>query len=217
MVEGVLIGLIVLFIGWFLTPIGKPFRQSMENWLYKPDAHTNRWLGIVHAEGMPYLQPNTENPIRHGPFLIYGTLYTYRIGIANKGDVTINDVEVKLTSIMVRPNTFNAVGGHLHWMHDNPPDGQPFLTKKSIPPTKQQEWSDAIFVDVLRCFWPDKPEEQSHAQLQICHIVPGVSVMIPLRNYDLVVTANDQQREVVAATLRLTLQESGPPKLTLQT
>lgn len=33
----VVAGLIVVFICWAVTPFGKPFRQALEDWLYKPD------------------------------------------------------------------------------------------------------------------------------------------------------------------------------------
>ena len=187
------------------------FIPLVKEWLGKPSTNAYQQIGIVHDEGKPYLQRNDNNPLKFGPFLIHGTLYTYRVGVANRGDLSINDVEVKLTSIKECPNTFNATGGHLHWMHDN--EDPPSLLKKSIPPTKQPDYSDAVFVDVLRCFWPEKPEERRHKQLYVCHIVPGVSHVIPFRGYDLIVTANDQQRAMAAATLRFEPQDDGPPRL----
>jgi hypothetical protein len=178
-------------------------------------ANASQLLGFVHDEGKPYLQENKNNPLQFGPFLIQGTLYTYRIGIANRGNSTINDVEVKLTGIKDCPATFNAIGGHLHWMHDNPPDGQPRLTKKSIPPTRQLDFSDAVFIDVFLCFWPDSPEHASHKHLQICHIVPGISVIVPFRSYELIVTANDQDQAIVPTTLRFDVSGEQVPRLTL--
>ena len=37
--EGLLIGIITLLIGWIATPFGKPIRKAVEDWLYKPDSH----------------------------------------------------------------------------------------------------------------------------------------------------------------------------------
>jgi hypothetical protein len=201
-------GMYVAFAGLLL------FIPLAKEWLGNRSANAYQQIGIVHDEGKPYLQPNTNNPIQFGPFLIQGTLYTYRVGIANRGDSTINDVEVKLTSIKECPPTFNATGGHLHWMHDNI---LPSILKKSIPPTRQPNFSDAVFVDVLRCFWPEKPEHGMHKQLQICHVVPGISVVIPFRSYELIVTASDQHQAVAAATLRFEVSGEQIPRLTLIT
>lgn len=208
----VLIGDIAAYV---IAAIGVAFFfPAAKELIVNRSANAYHQIGIHHDDGKPYMQSN-NSPQKLGPFLIQGKLYTYRVGVANRGDSTINDVEVKLTSIKECPPTFNATGGHLHWMHDN--GDPPSLLRKSIPPTKQPDFSDAVFVDVLRCFWPEKPEERKHKQLQICHIVPGVPVVIPFRSYDLIVTANDQQRETVATTLRIEQQDDGPPKLTMGT
>jgi hypothetical protein len=119
----------------------------------------------------------------------------------NKSEVALRDVEVRLTNLNPCPHDFNATGGNLHWEHDNPPEGQSHLTKQSIPSTKQNDNSDARFVDVLRCFWPDKKEEMQYTQLQICHVVPGVP--------------HDQEQESISRTLRFEVQGDGPPRLTL--
>jgi len=215
MLESIVAGLIILFIGWLTTPFGKPLRHAMDEWWNGPVTVAEKRLGLVHGKGKPYLQDNYSTVKAASLFTISGTLYTYRVGIINKGDSTLHDVEVKLTNIKECPREFNATGGHLHWEHDNPPDGQPFLTKKSIPPTRLRDYSDAVFVDVLRCFWPDKKEERQYTQLQVCHVVPGVSVVIPLRKYELVVTAHDQRQATVAGTLHFEPQGEEPPKLTL--
>jgi hypothetical protein len=172
-------------------------------------------LGIVLETGKPYLQQNYST-LNVAPFVIHGTLFTYRIGIINKGDSTISDVEVKLTNIKECPPNFNATGGHLHWEHDNPPEGQPYRTNKSIPPTTQQDNSDAVFVDVLQYFLPHKLEEIQYAQLQVCHVVPLVPTRIPLRRYQLTITAHDQHQATVAATLHLEPQDRKPPRLKFQ-
>ena len=170
-----------------------------------------KFLGIVQGEGKPYLQQNARQ-IRHlGLFDIYGQLYTYRIGIMNRSDSVLRDVEVRLTSLEPCPHDFNATGGHLHWMHDN--DEPPRKTKQAIPPTKLEDYSNAIFIDVLRCFWPDQEKDRHLAQLYICHIVPGVSHVVPYLPYKFVVSANDQEQECVSCTLRLDVSGDGPPKL----
>jgi hypothetical protein len=214
LLEGLLIGIVTLLIGWIATPFGKPIRKAIEDWLYEPAQALNQCLGIAHGEGKPYLQRNYYEFKAHGLFPIHGMLYTYRIGIVNRSNKTLQDVEVRLTSLKPCPHDFNATGGHLHWAHDNP-EGQSHLIKQSVPPTKQQDHSDARFVDVLLCFWPDNNEERQYMQLDICHIVPGVTRRIANLPYELIVTANDQEQALISCTLRFNPLGDGPPTLKL--
>ena len=177
----------------------------------RKDKKGGKDLGIVQGDGKLYLQQN-RSQIRHlGLFDIHGQLYTYRVGIANRSHSVLRDVEVRLTSLEPCPHDFNATGGHLHWKHDN--DEPPRKTKQSIPPTKQEDFSDAIFIDVLRCFWPDKDQDRHLAQLYVCHIVLGVSHVVPYLPYKFVVSANNQEQEYVSCTLRLDVSGDGPPNL----
>ena len=207
-------GLIVLFIGWILTPFGRPLRQALEDWLYKPDPHNSQWLEIIRLECKPYVECS-HSTINADPSPIQGELFIYRIGIVNKGDSTINDVEVKLTSIKQCPRWFNGVGGYFRWAYDNPPDGHPYLLKKSIPPTKQSDFSDAVFVDVLQFFWPHRTTEREHIRLEICHIRTRVPEIIPFHNYELIVTAHGQHQAIVQGRLRFEASRESLPILTV--
>jgi hypothetical protein len=107
------------------------------------------------------------------------------------------------------------MGGNLQWEHDNPVPGFPHVTKQNIPSTKRKDYLDAKFVDVMRCFWPDKEQDRSYSQMEICHVVNGVACAIPMLPYTIDVTAHDQDGAVACSTFRIDFSSEGPPKLVL--
>ena len=172
-------------------------------------------LKITLGSGKSFVQVNDSFIEAAVPLPIYGKLYTYRVAIVNESHKVLHDVEVRLTRLSPCPSNFNATGGYLLWKHDNPVHGHPHITKQSIPPTKQEDYSDAKFVDVIRCFWPDKEEERGYTRMEICHVVHGVSCNIPILPYSLDVTANDQAGDVTCCTFRIDVSGEGAPKLVL--
>ena len=114
-------------------------------------------------------------------------MYTYRIALVNRGNRTIRDVEVRLTSIEPKPHNFNSIGGNLQFRHE-----LPALKAKDVPSTLQKDYMDAIFFDVFHYFLNDTG---SGSWLEAVTTVPGQERnrdLSPLQNYSFTITATSR-------------------------
>lgn len=139
-----------------------------------------------------------------------GILYTYRIAVGNRGDRVIRGVEVNLTSIQPQPAGFHSIGGHLMFRHE-----KPTVAEKDIPPTKQSDYLDAIFVDAF-CYFMNNTG--SGNWLESRTTVPGQASMrdLPLtQNYVAIITASSRHGDQVSGTFELIMRQQGTPILRL--
>lgn len=91
-------GLIVLFIGWILTPFGKPFRQALEAWLYKPDPHNLSKSPLqIEFEGESNVRWLTENNDLFKTQKIQRKIYG--ITVFNNSDSDVRNVAVEIERI----------------------------------------------------------------------------------------------------------------------
>lgn len=147
LLDGVLVGIIVLVIGWVATPFGKPIRKEIEDWLYgsadskqekgdreaihqatKPITKTseeienerfhNRRKGSLKIEFSNDYSFKSIGPLEgHG--IGAGNLQTYRVAVHNTTEQDISGVQVWLENITPMPPELMGHGAiPLHITHE---------------------------------------------------------------------------------------------------
>ncbi len=165
---------------------------------------------VVMEHTQPWIQSNMNmqdyRQIVHTP----GILYTYRIAVCNFGKRILRGVEVKLVSIQPKPHDFNSIGGHLWFRHE-----PSTVRAKDIPPTKQVDYLDAVFVDAFVYFLNNTG---SGSWLEARTTVPGQENRRDLRlqNYTAVINANDSDGACISGEFQFSIPEHGIPILRLK-
>jgi len=148
-------------------------------------------LYVMICEGEPWVQVDSgidQSQTAHAS----GKLYTYRIALINRDDVTLRNVEVKLMSLEKKPQNFSAIGSHLKLRHD-----QVGATNFNVHPTKDPQFLDAIFVDVFRFFLGS----EGYSFLSVTSLPEDIHRRIPVDRYDVKIMATSERGEMAIAEL----------------
>jgi hypothetical protein len=119
-----------------------------------------------------------------------GLLHTYRIALVNSKDSTLRNVEVTLTSLEERPQSFHGIGSHLHLKND-----AIGATNCNVHATKDPHCLDAVFVDVFKFFVGTAGD----SSLRIATLPVEKQGEIPLEKYDVKITATSESGEMAVA------------------
>ena len=144
-------------------------------------------LKIVFRYDMPWvqLQHNIQEPGAH--IAHAGSLFTYRLAIINHVCDLAEGVTVEMISIDPQVVAHRLVPCRLHFRHDNPTPPQPYLQETDVPRTSDQNYQDALFVDVF-WFWESPQSEK----LGIGSSVARVDQRIPVKTYKFTVKVSSK-------------------------
>lgn len=171
----------IAFVGFCVCAIHLYARRNIRNGK----------LSVIIREGEPWVQVEPgvdQSQAAHTS----GWLYIYRIALINSDDSTLRNVEVKLTSLEKKPRNFDAIGSHLKLRHD-----RAGTTNFNVHPTKDPQFTDAIFVDVFRFFLG--PEGYSF--LSVTSLPEDMNRRIPVDNYDVKIMATSERGEMAIAEM----------------
>ena len=146
-------------------------------------------LSVMIGEGEPWVQV-TPGIDRSQATHASGSLYTYRIALVNSKDSTLRNVEVTLTSLGKRLQSFPAIGSHLHLKDD-----RVGATNCNVHATKDPHCLDAVFVDVFRFFIGT----ESDASLSVATLPEESAPYVPVDEYDAKITATSESGEMAVA------------------
>jgi len=148
-------------------------------------------LSVVMGEGEPWVQADSgidQSQTVHAS----GKLYTYRIALINRGEVTLRNVEVKLMSLEKKPPNVSAVGRHLKLRHDRVGS-----TNFNIHPTKDPQFLDAVFVDVFSFFLG----HDGSSFLRLMSVPEDIHCRIPVDTYEVKIMATSERGEMAVAEM----------------
>jgi hypothetical protein len=148
-------------------------------------------LSVVIREGEPWVQMNPDID-QSQAVRVNGRLYTYRVALVNSHDSTLRNVEVKLTSLEKKPQHFHAISSHLKLTHD-----RAGATNFNVHPTKDPEYSDAMFVDVFKFFLG----HEGYSSLHVTSLPEESNLRIPVDKYNVKIIATTESGEMAIADL----------------
>lgn len=164
-------------------------------------------LSVMICEGEPWVQADSHID-RSQSAPINGRLYTYRIALINNADVTIRNVEVKLTSLEKKPQNFPAIGSHLSLRH-----GQAGATNVNVYPTKDPQFLDAAFIDVFNFFLGS----DGSSFLRVMSLPEDMNRPIPVDRYTIKIMATSERGEMAVAELAFIPRPDHIPEFRLLT
>jgi len=148
-------------------------------------------LSVMICEGVPWVQVDSgidQSQTVHTS----GKLYTYRIALINRDDVTLRNVEVKLMSLEKKPQNFSAIGSHLKLRHDRVGS-----TNFNVHPTKDPHFLDAVFVDVFSFFLG----HDGSSFLRLTSVPEDINRRIPVDKYEVKIMATSERGEMAIAEM----------------
>lgn len=165
----------------------------------------NGKLSMIIREGEPWVQVNPDVD-RSQAVHTSGQLCTYRIALVNSNDSTIRNVEVKLTSLEKKPESFHVIGSHLKLRND-----RAGATYCNVYPTKDPQFMDAMFVDVFSFFLGSK----GYSSLSVTSLPEDMNRHIPVDKYDVKIIATSESGEMAIGEMAFIPRPDQIPELRL--
>jgi hypothetical protein len=162
-------------------------------------------LSILIREGEPWVEVSPSVDQSQG-VPIRGSLYAYRIALVNSDDSTIRNVEVKLASLEKKPENFHAIGSHLKLRND-----RTGATNCNVYPTKDPQWMDALFVDVISVFVGPRGD----SFLRVASLPEDRNCHIPVEKYDVKIIATSESGEMAVGDMAFIPRADQIPELRL--
>lgn len=149
---------------------------------------------VVGGSGAPWRQVQpSQNPTLQ--FSDPGLLYTYRIGILNRGTEKAANVEVRVAEIVPRPENLLVVPCALQFMNS-------FDDFHDIPTTTE---SDPRFIDVVTYF------KGQGDWMGLCHVVAHGDKTLPIQSYRIrLVATADNGGEQISQWIQIGVTEAIP-------